>query len=188
MRTADVEDAGPGGVLRKRSFVPAVVRMDVTVELIGRVPLVEEQVETVEAAVRKVRQVSVPPRRHMGQKDVDPSSPQFPFGGPEAFLHLLLIILVGAAAVPAATPEAVKTQAMERLKAVFDTDAPFGRPLFVDAVVVAANIKQRAVAHCYEILQIIGVQIPAGQDEVEVLQELSPARVPLMHIFFVCDC
>ena len=124
----------------------------------------------------------------MGQKDIDPPSPEFPFRGPKALLHLLLIKLVGTAAVPAATPEAVKTQAMERLEAVFDTDAPFGRPLFIDAVVVAANIKQRAVAYCYEILQIIGVQIPAGQDEVEVLQELSPAPVPQMHIFFVCDC
>ena len=131
---------------------------------------VQQLHEALKAPVRERVKIVDPPRGRVGHQNIKaPLAPEPKPQPPDALSHLPLGVHVLPAAVAVGAAEAQNPQTLVLVQAVVDADAALRLPLEA-VVVVAVDIEQRAARHRHQKLQIGHAQVPAGNDQVIVLQ------------------
>ena len=157
----------------------AVVGVDMAVYQVFRLVPVDEVQQAGKPPVGVVLPVAVVLGRGMGQDDVHPSRPaELEPQPPDAPGHLLLGVLVGAAAVLDASPQPQNPQPLPHHQLVLDALAPLRGAAVVGLVVVAVDVQQGHPPHSHQKGEVLGVEVPAGEDQVNAVQPPRLVVIP----------
>ena len=151
----------------------AVVGVDVPMEHICGLIFVQQVVEAFEAGVGPAAlHVAVAFCGGVGNEDVEAAGQRdLGLDLEDAGLHVLLgvhvdLVVGGAAAVFDGAAEAQEADAVELVDAVLDAFGAEGRVLDELVVVVAADVDHGDVDHGHEEVQVIGIEVAAGHNEL----------------------
>jgi hypothetical protein len=141
--------------------------MYVTVDKITWLPLLKQRIEALKPHVRKILHIPIPPRRRMGQKDVEAvhqHSSYLSFQDPTS--HIAFGVLIVVAVIPHTSAEPQNAETFIVVNRVFDAYASAGRFRGIPAVMVPSNIEKGTVSQCDKKLQIGGRKISGGQNKI----------------------
>ena len=99
--------------------------------------------------------------------------------------HLPLGILMRSAVIHRTAAHAEDAQPLYGHELVLDAVAALGRGLFIAPVVIAADIQHRRAPHRHKEAQVFGLQVTAGQDEVDAVQPPRHVIVPEKAVLMV---
>ena len=148
-------------------------------EMEGGLILVQHPVKGPEAGMGQVGAGHHVLARRMGQQNIKSLFKIQLWGqpyGPQ--IHLPVGVLMGALLIAHGAPQAYDTQALILIVLPVDTGAAQRRVLFIVPVVVAMDIEHRAVGKGSQKGQVMGFQVPAGEDQVHPLQLIRRKIVP----------
>jgi len=184
---AGIDEAGAGRMLKLRCEV-SIFLMDVPEEHMRGMPAGQEVIKTGEASVRQIVMIAETLCGGVCDQDVK-ASRDHDFGCqfPDAPAHLLFRIHIFSGTVPHGAAEPENAQAIVIVKPVVNSDAPARGIFIVDPVVVSPDVEEGTAYHCHQKLQIVRIQIPAGDDEVGACQAGGIVIIPKGLILFVTD-
>jgi hypothetical protein len=61
---------------------------------------------------------------------------------------------------------------------LLNADTPFRRPSIITGIMIASDKQERTVSECHKKLQIIGIQVAAGDDQIYIFQLFRGKIVP----------
>ena len=150
------------------------------VDKIAGAVAVHQGVEGVEAHVGQVLPVIQPQGGGVGQQDVKPAlahQGQLPLPHPPVHLPLGILVLP-LLLIPHGAPQAQDAHPFVGVDLVLHADTALRRHRVVTVVVVAVDVEHRPVGKGGDKGQIAGVQVAAGEDQVDPLQALGVKVVP----------
>ncbi len=162
--------------------------MDMSVNKIAGGIAVQQVSKALKPLVGKILPVVEMPGGRMGQKDIKAFlAPEGKGQSADAPVHFLLGILVGAWFV---AHRASKTQYAHAFKFVdlsVDAGTSFWRSLMIAVIMISVYIQYRPLEKSGKERQVLRMQIPAGEDQIDPLQFAFVEIIPQPGGFFVCE-
>lgn len=175
-RISPLEDTGPS----------VVGHVNMAMDEIARLILVNQIQQTLKSLMCPVAVVSVSKGRGVGDNNVYTSgTPQLKAQLPNAPCHLPLAVLMGAAVVKKTAAQTEDAQAFDGEQLVLNAIAALRRILFIAPVMISVDVQQRSAAHGNQKAEITGVQIAAGENQVDPIQTAGLVVIPEGRTFFV---
>ena len=148
--------------------------------------LVHQIQQTLKPLVGVILPVSIAHDGRVGQHNVHaPRPPEAPPQPPDPAGHLGLRVLVGPSAVLHTPPQAQNAQALHRHQAVLHAVAALRRVPVIGLVVIPVDVEQGLAAHGHQEAEVFGVQVPAGEDQVDAVQAARAVVVPQVLALFI---
>ena len=151
--------------------------------------LVQQREQCVKADVGWVLPVAHASGGRMGHHNVHPAClPKGIAQLPDAPAHLCVGVLVSPRMILAAASKPQNPDPVDHHQGIVNAVAALRGPGGITVVVIAVDVKHRTPGHGYEKGQIIRPQVPAGQNEVIILQLSGPIIIPEALVFLVGNC
>ncbi len=178
-----------GGLVSITSLDPgSIAQMDMSVDKVTGGIFVQQIPERFKAGVGQIRAVPQLPGRGVGQKDVKAFlSPQGKGKLSDPPVHLPVCVLIFAGFITHGTPKPQDSHAFMLIDFSVDADTTVRRCLFITVIVISAHIQDGALEKGGEERQIVGMQIPAGEDQVDPLKFAFFKEIPQVQGFLVCE-